>query len=132
MNIYNISLFVVNLQGGKYWRFENDALDPGFPKVVKTGFDGLQGHITAALSVPQYLSRKESVYFFKRGNENILKHFNIFLCNFFQKCFCLVYRGNSSEIFIPVWHQSQMRKNGPRACLYRSRSTGPSSRYGTN
>ncbi|XP_016526347.1 proteoglycan 4b isoform X1 [Poecilia formosa] len=54
-------------KGGKYWRFENDALDPGYPKVVKTGFDGLQGHITAALSVPQYLSRKESVYFFKRG-----------------------------------------------------------------
>ncbi|XP_014908476.1 proteoglycan 4b isoform X2 [Poecilia latipinna] len=54
-------------KAGKYWRFENDALDPGYPKVVKTGFDGLQGHITAALSVPQYLSRKESVYFFKRG-----------------------------------------------------------------
>ncbi|XP_043986513.1 proteoglycan 4b isoform X1 [Gambusia affinis] len=54
-------------KGGKYWRFENDALDPGYPKVVRTGFDGLQGHVTAALSVPQYLSRKESVYFFKRG-----------------------------------------------------------------
>uniref|UniRef100_A0A3B5LHM0 Proteoglycan 4b n=1 Tax=Xiphophorus couchianus TaxID=32473 RepID=A0A3B5LHM0_9TELE len=60
-------------KGGKYWRFENDALDPGFPKVVKTGFDGLQGHITAALSVPQYLSRKESVYFFKRG-ETVQKY----------------------------------------------------------
>ncbi|KAM4740063.1 proteoglycan 4b [Anableps anableps] len=54
-------------KGGKYWRFENDALDPGYPKIVKMGFDGLQGHITAALSVPQYLNRKESVYFFKRG-----------------------------------------------------------------
>ncbi|KAK5623408.1 hypothetical protein CRENBAI_014855 [Crenichthys baileyi] len=54
-------------KGGKYWRFENDALDSGYPKVIKTGFDGLQGHITAALSVPQYLNRKESVYFFKRG-----------------------------------------------------------------
>ncbi|MED6268653.1 hypothetical protein CHARACLAT_024524, partial [Characodon lateralis] len=54
-------------KGGKYWRFDNDALDSGYPKVIKTGFDGLQGHITAALSVPQYLNRKESVYFFKRG-----------------------------------------------------------------
>ncbi|MEY6421635.1 hemopexin repeat-containing protein, partial [Salmonella enterica subsp. enterica serovar Corvallis] len=54
-------------KGSKYWRFDNDALDSGYPKVIKTGFDGLQGHITAALSVPQYLNRKESVYFFKRG-----------------------------------------------------------------
>uniref|UniRef100_A0A3Q2FZL2 SMB domain-containing protein n=1 Tax=Cyprinodon variegatus TaxID=28743 RepID=A0A3Q2FZL2_CYPVA len=51
----------------KYWRFENDALDSGYPKAIKVGFDGLQGHITAALSVPQYLNRKESVFFFKRG-----------------------------------------------------------------
>ncbi|XP_041861764.1 proteoglycan 4b isoform X2 [Melanotaenia boesemani] len=54
-------------KGGKYWRFENDVIDPGFPKFIKTGFDGLQGHITAALSVPQYRNRRESVYFFKRG-----------------------------------------------------------------
>ncbi|XP_028258743.1 proteoglycan 4b isoform X2 [Parambassis ranga] len=54
-------------KGGQYWRFENDVLDPGYPKVVETGFDGLRGHITAALSVPQYQRRRESVYFFKRG-----------------------------------------------------------------
>ncbi|XP_028301421.1 proteoglycan 4b isoform X2 [Gouania willdenowi] len=54
-------------KGGRYWRFENDALDAGYPRAVKTGFDGLQGHITAALSVPQYNQRGESVYFFKRG-----------------------------------------------------------------
>ncbi|XP_019202518.1 proteoglycan 4b isoform X1 [Oreochromis niloticus] len=54
-------------KGSQYWRFENDALDHGYPKVITTGFDGLRGHITAALSVPQYKSRAESVYFFKRG-----------------------------------------------------------------
>ncbi|KAM9848866.1 proteoglycan 4b [Aulostomus maculatus] len=54
-------------RGGRYWRFENDVLDPGYPKLVSTGFDGLRGHITAALSVPQYHRRRESVYFFKRG-----------------------------------------------------------------
>ncbi|XP_070688337.1 proteoglycan 4b [Pempheris klunzingeri] len=54
-------------KGTKYWRFENDALDNGYPKVIQTGFDGLRGHITAALSVPQYRTRRESVYFFKRG-----------------------------------------------------------------
>ncbi|KAG8003165.1 Proteoglycan 4 [Nibea albiflora] len=54
-------------KGGQYWRFENDVLDTGFPKVIQTGFAGLRGHITAALSVPQYQRRGESVYFFKRG-----------------------------------------------------------------
>ncbi|CAG5863700.1 unnamed protein product, partial [Menidia menidia] len=54
-------------KGSRYWRFENDVVDPGYPKVIKTGFDGLQGQITAALSVPQYRTRRESVFFFKRG-----------------------------------------------------------------
>ncbi|XP_069009312.1 proteoglycan 4b isoform X1 [Embiotoca jacksoni] len=52
---------------GLYWRFENDHLDSGYPKVIHTGFSGLRGHITAALSVPQYQRRREAVYFFKRG-----------------------------------------------------------------
>lgn len=54
-------------KGTQYWRYENDVLDTGYPKVIETGFDGLRGHITAALSVPQYQRRTESVYFFKRG-----------------------------------------------------------------
>ncbi|XP_069377806.1 proteoglycan 4b isoform X2 [Paralichthys olivaceus] len=54
-------------KGSEYWRYENDVLDRGYPKVIETGFDGLRGHITAALSVPQYQRRRESVYFFKRG-----------------------------------------------------------------
>ncbi|XP_068599568.1 proteoglycan 4b [Brachionichthys hirsutus] len=54
-------------KGAQYWRFENDVLDAGYPRLIKTGFDGLQGQITAALSVTQYRMRKESVYFFKRG-----------------------------------------------------------------
>ncbi|XP_077462727.1 proteoglycan 4b [Stigmatopora argus] len=54
-------------KGNQYWRFENNNLDLGYPKAVEAGFDGLRGHITAALSVPQHRSRRESVYFFKRG-----------------------------------------------------------------
>uniref|UniRef100_A0A672QC74 Proteoglycan 4b n=1 Tax=Sinocyclocheilus grahami TaxID=75366 RepID=A0A672QC74_SINGR len=52
--------------GKNYWRFENGLMDPGFPKPISTGF-GQIGHITAALSIPEYRSRKESVIFFKRG-----------------------------------------------------------------
>ncbi|XP_076135047.1 proteoglycan 4b isoform X1 [Alosa pseudoharengus] len=55
------------LKGRNYWRFENQVMDPGYPKATRTGFDGLTGHITAALSVPAYMRRRESVYFFKRG-----------------------------------------------------------------
>lgn len=49
---------------GKYWRFENDIMDVGFPKLINDGF-GLRGHISAALSMPKYRSRRESVFFFK-------------------------------------------------------------------
>ncbi|XP_046905450.1 proteoglycan 4b isoform X2 [Hypomesus transpacificus] len=55
------------LKGPQYWRFENGMVDQGYPKLVSTGFDGLQGQITAALSVPEYRRRGEAVYFFKSG-----------------------------------------------------------------
>uniref|UniRef100_A0A673Y5U4 Proteoglycan 4b n=1 Tax=Salmo trutta TaxID=8032 RepID=A0A673Y5U4_SALTR len=54
-------------KGCNYWRFENGMMEPGYPKLIRVGFDGLQGQITAALSVPEYRKRRESVYFFKRG-----------------------------------------------------------------
>ncbi|XP_067086457.1 proteoglycan 4b [Osmerus mordax] len=55
------------LKGPQYWRFENGMVDQGYPKLVSTGFDGLQGQVTAALSVPEYRRRGEAVYFFKSG-----------------------------------------------------------------
>ncbi|XP_030627261.1 proteoglycan 4b [Chanos chanos] len=54
-------------KGNQYWRFENDVMDPGYPKLIRVGFDGLSGHITAALSMPEHRGKKESVFFFKRG-----------------------------------------------------------------
>ncbi|XP_050994136.1 proteoglycan 4b isoform X38 [Labeo rohita] len=53
-------------KGKNYWRFENGVMDPGFPKPITQGF-GQIDHITAALSIPEYRSRKESVIFFRRG-----------------------------------------------------------------
>ncbi|XP_065124418.1 proteoglycan 4b isoform X2 [Paramisgurnus dabryanus] len=55
-------------KGNNYWRFENDVMDPDFPKPISEGF-GRISHITAALSMPQYRSRRESVIFFRRGGK---------------------------------------------------------------
>nr|XP_055043165.1 proteoglycan 4b isoform X2 [Misgurnus anguillicaudatus] len=55
-------------KGNNYWRFENDIMDPDFPKPISEGF-GRISHITAALSMPQYRSRRESVIFFRRGGK---------------------------------------------------------------
>ncbi|KAL4635950.1 proteoglycan 4-like isoform X1 [Arapaima gigas] len=56
-------------KGNNCWRFENDVLDPGYPKSISVEFKGfgLSGEIVAALPVPATRRRPESVYFFKRG-----------------------------------------------------------------
>uniref|UniRef100_A0A8C8RVU6 SMB domain-containing protein n=1 Tax=Pelusios castaneus TaxID=367368 RepID=A0A8C8RVU6_9SAUR len=54
-------------KGSQYWRFTNDVKDVGYPKQIAKGFAGLNGKITAVLSVAQHNSRPESAYFFKRG-----------------------------------------------------------------
>ncbi|XP_055498138.1 proteoglycan 4b isoform X2 [Leucoraja erinacea] len=50
-----------------YWRFQNGAMDSGYPQKIAAGFSGLNGKITAALSVAAFNNRPETVYFFKRG-----------------------------------------------------------------
>ncbi|XP_058033850.1 proteoglycan 4 isoform X2 [Ahaetulla prasina] len=54
-------------KGSQYWRFTNDVMDPGYPKLIVKGFGGLNGKIMGALSVARYRSRPESVHFFKEG-----------------------------------------------------------------
>uniref|UniRef100_A0A670YVX9 SMB domain-containing protein n=1 Tax=Pseudonaja textilis TaxID=8673 RepID=A0A670YVX9_PSETE len=54
-------------KGSQYWRFTNDVMDPGYPKLIVKGFGGLNGKIIGALSVAHYRSRPESVHFFKEG-----------------------------------------------------------------
>uniref|UniRef100_A0ABM5G991 Proteoglycan 4 n=1 Tax=Pogona vitticeps TaxID=103695 RepID=A0ABM5G991_9SAUR len=51
----------------QYWRFTDDIMDPGYPKLIVKGFGGLNGKITGALSVARHRNRPESVYFFKKG-----------------------------------------------------------------
>lgn len=60
-------------------------MDPGYPKAINRGFDGLSGHITAALSAPAYLRRRESVYFFKRGKP-VAHIFSIFTLDPNNEC----------------------------------------------
>ncbi|XP_041127248.1 proteoglycan 4-like isoform X2 [Polyodon spathula] len=54
-------------KGTEYWRFENGGMDPGYPKLISSGFGGIKGKITAALSISSTRIRPESVYFFKQG-----------------------------------------------------------------
>lgn len=57
-----------------YWRLDrNLVLEPGFPKPLSYEFPGLTPGLTAALSTPATVSRRESVYFFRRGE--IMQHF---------------------------------------------------------
>ncbi|XP_078263972.1 proteoglycan 4b [Rhinoraja longicauda] len=51
----------------EYWRFQNGAMDSGYPRNIAAGFSGLNGKVTAALSVAAFNNRPETVYFFKRG-----------------------------------------------------------------
>ncbi|KAG8132790.1 hypothetical protein E2320_010647 [Naja naja] len=47
-------------KGSQYWRFTNDVMDAGYPKLIVKGFGGLNGKIMGALSVAHYRSRPES------------------------------------------------------------------------
>lgn len=55
------------IKGKTFWRFENNVMDQGYPKSLSEGFGKLAGKITAALSVPATMNRRDSVYFFKTG-----------------------------------------------------------------
>ncbi|GCB68180.1 hypothetical protein scyTo_0008187 [Scyliorhinus torazame] len=54
-------------KGDQYWRFQNGVMDRGYPRLIATGFSGLNGKIRAALSVAAHNNRPETVYFFKNG-----------------------------------------------------------------
>ncbi|XP_004635479.1 vitronectin [Octodon degus] len=53
-------------KGSQYWRFEDGVLDPGFPRNISEGFDGIPDNLDAALALPAHsYSGRERVYFFK-------------------------------------------------------------------
>ena len=53
-------------QGHQYWRFEDNVLDPDYPRDISVGFDKIPGDIDAAFAIPAPSHHgREKVYFFK-------------------------------------------------------------------
>lgn len=53
-------------QGSQYWRFDDGALDPGYPRDISEGFEGIPNDIDAAFALPAHSYHgNERVYFFK-------------------------------------------------------------------
>ncbi|XP_049599594.1 vitronectin b isoform X2 [Syngnathus scovelli] len=64
-------------QGRKYWRFEGDVLDEGFPRDISEGFDGIPDDLHAAFAVPAPNHRqKEKAYFFKGDQYHVYEFVN--------------------------------------------------------
>lgn len=53
-------------QGTQYWRFDDGALDPGYPRDISEGFEGIPDNVDAAFALPAHSYHgNERVYFFK-------------------------------------------------------------------
>lgn len=53
-------------QGSQYWRFDDGALDPGYPRNISEGFEGIPNDVDAAFALPAHnYHGNERVYFFK-------------------------------------------------------------------
>lgn len=53
-------------QGTQYWRFDDGALDPGYPRDISEGFEGIPNNVDAAFALPAHSYHgNERVYFFK-------------------------------------------------------------------
>ncbi|XP_061658542.1 vitronectin b [Syngnathoides biaculeatus] len=61
-------------KGRRYWRFDGDVLDDGFPRDISEGFDGIPDDLHAAFAVPaaNHLG-KEKAYFFKDDRYYVYK-----------------------------------------------------------
>lgn len=78
---HHLSLF----QGDQYWRLDrNMVMEPGYPKPLSSEFPGLTGSISAVLAVPATRTRPETVFFFKKGEQD--GHTAVTLSAFVQSC----------------------------------------------
>ncbi|XP_077403776.1 vitronectin b [Vanacampus margaritifer] len=64
-------------KGRKYWRFDGNVLDEGFPRDISEGFDGIPDDLHAAFAVPAPNHRqKEKAYFFKGDQYHVYEFVN--------------------------------------------------------
>ncbi|KAM9781354.1 vitronectin b [Syngnathus typhle] len=64
-------------QGRKFWRFEGDVLDEGYPRDISEGFDGIPNDLHAAFALPAPNHRqKEKAYFFKGDQYHVYEFVN--------------------------------------------------------
>ncbi|XP_051902419.1 vitronectin-like [Hippocampus zosterae] len=64
-------------QGRKYWRFDGDVLDEGFPRDIAEGFRGIPDDLHAAFAVPAPNHRqREKAYFFKGDRYHVYEFVN--------------------------------------------------------
>lgn len=60
-------------QGTQYWRFDDGALDPGYPRDISEGFEGIPDNVDAAFALPAHSYHgNERVYFFKGKGSPLL------------------------------------------------------------
>ncbi|KAM9294445.1 stromelysin-2-like [Gastrophryne carolinensis] len=58
-------------KGNKYWKYDNEKLEAGYPKAIKKGFPGIPNNVDAAFTQPAVLAkggkvmREERIFFIK-------------------------------------------------------------------
>ncbi|XP_053330840.1 matrix metalloproteinase-18-like [Spea bombifrons] len=61
-------------KGKNYWKYENDQMEHGYPKLIKEGFPGVPNNIDAAFTQPAIIAkggkviREERIFFIKGKN----------------------------------------------------------------
>ncbi|CAJ0937376.1 unnamed protein product [Ranitomeya imitator] len=58
-------------KGDRYWKYDNDKIEPGYPKLIKEGFPGIPNSVDAAFTQPAIIAkgnkviREERIFFIK-------------------------------------------------------------------
>ncbi|KAM4013584.1 stromelysin-2-like [Anomaloglossus baeobatrachus] len=58
-------------KGDQYWKYDNDKIEPGYPKLIKEGFPGIPNSVDAAFTQPAIVAkgskviREERIFFIK-------------------------------------------------------------------
>ncbi|CAH2327795.1 Matrix metallo ase-14 [Pelobates cultripes] len=64
-------------KGSNYWKYENDQMEPGYPKLIKDGFPGVPNNLDAAFTQPAIVVKggkviREERLFFIKGKKFFL------------------------------------------------------------